>query len=292
MNALQSLAAIIISGADAKSFLQGQLSNDLNILSADTALLASCNSGQGRVQSILTLLERDDGIAAIVPVEMVDLMLPRLRKYILRSKVIVNDGRPSLICCAATRAQLEALRLPIPSSPGLHHQIAQTSVVRWWDQKVERYLVLKSPESEVSAIDDWWLLSDIQAGLPQVLPQTYESYVAQMLNLDVIGGISFSKGCYTGQEIIARSHYRGAVKRRMFRLSANCDAPLPSARIVTTKNGAHAGDVVMAVGTENGCEMLAVLNLSQVNTPLGLETDSSTTLALLPLPYDVPTLTT
>ena len=75
-----------------------------------------------------------------------------------------------------------------------------------------------------------WHAADIRAGLPQVYPQTHESFVAQMLNLDLLGGVSFEKGCYTGQEIIARTHFRGTVKRRMLRYAAACPAPAPGTR--------------------------------------------------------------
>ncbi|MES1196184.1 MAG: hypothetical protein ABUL58_04480, partial [Steroidobacter sp.] len=205
MNALTSLAAITFSGVDAKTFLQGQLSNDMNLLNSQQAILASCNSAQGRVQSILTLIERDDGIITILPASMIELMIPRFRKYILRSKVVMTGSRNALNCFAATRTDLEASCLPVPVTPGLHLQHEHISVMRWWDQHAERYLVLSASTTEKDNADDQWLLADIRAGIPQVLPATHESFVAQMLNLDALGGISFTKGCYTGQEIIARA---------------------------------------------------------------------------------------
>ena len=287
MNELQFLATISITGSDAKSFLQGQLSNDLNLLSRENALLTSCNSAQGRVQCILTLLERDDGIVAIVPAEMLEPAILRLRKHILRSKVTINDSRTSLRCFSASHEALNAQQLPIPEKPGTSLQREQISILRWWDAQIERYLVIKPAAVEQDRADESWLLADIRAGLPQVTPATHEAFVAQMLNLDALGGISFNKGCYTGQEIIARAHYRGAVKRRMFRLSASCKPPLPASRILTRDNQSHAGDVVMAAPTDAGCEMLAVLNLSDQDAALCLETDRAASLTKLPLPYDL-----
>jgi folate-binding protein YgfZ len=128
------------------------------------------------------------------------------------------------------------------------------------------------------------LLSQLRAGIPHVFPETHEAFVAQMLNLDLLGGISFEKGCYTGQEIIARAHFRGAVKRRMFRFAANCTPPAPAHKILS--NGEHAGDVVYAAETSHGCELLAVISLAHADSALMLGPEI--VLSKLPLPYSTP----
>jgi folate-binding protein YgfZ len=125
------------------------------------------------------------------------------------------------------------------------------------------------------------LLSQLRAGIPHVFSETHEAFVAQMLNLDLLGGISFEKGCYTGQEIIARAHFRGAVKRRMFRFAANCSPPAPATKVLS--NGEHAGDVVYAAETNQGCELLAVVSLAHADSELKL--DSAIALHKLTLPY-------
>jgi folate-binding protein YgfZ len=130
-----------------------------------------------------------------------------------------------------------------------------------------------------------WLLADIRAGIPHVFPSTHEAFVAQMLNLDALGGVSFEKGCYTGQEIVARMHFRGTVKRRMARYATGGQAPLPGARLIS--DGAHAGDVVYAVATDSGCELLAVINLSQADSVIQLEDRPTVGMQPLGLPYTV-----
>jgi folate-binding protein YgfZ len=220
--------SILVSGADARSFLQGQLSCDMDTLSRDKPLLASLNSAQGRVQAVLNLIERDEGIVLSVVSSMAERTVQRLRKYVLRSKVKVEIAG--------------SVPSPVASS----------------------------------------LLPDLRSGLPHVFPETHEAFVAQMLNLDVLGGISFEKGCYTGQEIIARAHFRGAVKRRMFRFAANCSSPVPGTRLLN--NGEHAGDVVYAAATEDGCELLAVVSLAQADAALAIDGVSGT-LNKLSLPY-------
>src|SRR5690606_35912332 len=140
----------------------------------------------------------------------------------------------------------------------------------------------------LSPVADWpaaapeqerlWRLEHIRAGLAQIYPPTYESFVAQMLNLDLIGAISFEKGCYTGQEIIARAHYRGAVKRRMFRFAASCSPAPPGARILA--DGQRAGEVVDAAASDGGCELLAVISLSQLDQRLTIEDQPDAALEL------------
>jgi folate-binding protein YgfZ len=125
-----------------------------------------------------------------------------------------------------------------------------------------------------------WKLARLRAGLPQVYPETHEAFVAQMLNIDLLGGISFEKGCYTGQEIIARAHFRGAVKRRMFLFQADGPAPAPGTRVLAGEQ--HAGDVVDAADDL----VLAVVSLAQLKNELRVD-GTSAALTRLALPYGV-----
>ena len=233
-----SLGTLLVSGADARTFLQGQLSADIDALTPAHALLAACNSVQGRVQAVLWLVERSDGIALLLPASLTERIAARLRKYVLRSKVRI-DALPAAI------------------------ELTEPPAYR---------------ERE-------WQLAGIRAGLPQVYPETYETFVAQMLNLDVLGGVNFEKGCYTGQEIIARTHFRGAIKRRMFRFECACQPPAPGTRVLAGEQ--HAGDVVDAAATGAGCELLAVTNLAQQDAELELESNRGARIRKLPLPYSL-----
>ena len=233
-------APVLVSGPDARTFLQGQLSCDVNSLTRDQSLLACVNSAQGRVQAMTSLSEDDEGVVLLIVSSMAEQTMQRLRKYVLRSKVTIANAMATF---------------------------------------ANRTLAFGELTSRAS------LLDFIRAGIPHVFPETHEVFVAQMLNLDALGAISFNKGCYTGQEIIARAHYRGAVKRRMFRFAANSSPPAPGARLVTDQNE-HAGDVVYAAPTENGCELLAVVQLAHIDASLQLET-TQTSLQKLSLPYSV-----
>ncbi len=274
--ALPQYAAILVSGPDAASYLQGQLSLDLDTLTPARMELASVNSAQGRVQAVVWLLSRPEGIVLIVSSQLVEATIARLRKYTLRAKVRIEPLAGTLEIRGSDDA--------FDAEPQTHHYQDGISRVRWPGSATRTLWLL--PASQVQASDAEgavrWHLADIRAGLPQVYSATHEAFVAQMLNLDLLGGVSFEKGCYTGQEIIARTHFRGTVKRRMLRFKGGTDVPVPGARV--TSAGAHAGDVVDAIQTPEGCELLAVVNLAQRDSEL---TIGETRLEPLALPYEI-----
>lgn len=277
---LAGMNCLLVSGADARMFLQGQLSADLDALGPDRAILASCNSSPGRVQSVAWLIGRSDAIAVLLPTSMIDTTLARLRKYVLRSKVKIEAGTERLNVGFIERTTLPA---GVSLAGARSHSEHEGSSYVCLPGHESILLLSAEPMADADiAAELQWRLDDIRAGLPQVYPQTHEAFVAQMLNLDLLDGISFTKGCYTGQEIIARTHYRGSIKRRMFRFVAACTPPAPGARIVA--GGQHAGDVVDAAPTPNGCELLAVVSVAQAGERLELE--AGMTLQRERLPYE------
>ncbi|MFL6550641.1 MAG: YgfZ/GcvT domain-containing protein [Povalibacter sp.] len=276
--ALPQYGSILISGVDAVTYLQGQLSFDVTLLTPKRMELATCNSAQGRVQAVLWMLARQDGIILLVASELVDSTVARLRKYTLRSKVKIESGREHFVV-GGSRSELEL-------DEWAHVQHDSTSVIRWPGDS--RIMVLAPASSSVVTDESFarqWHLDDLRAGLPQLHAATHEAFVAQMLNIDLLGGISFEKGCYTGQEIIARTHFRGSVKRRMLRFAASCPPPLPGTRVLS--GASHAGDVVDAEKTSTGCEMLAVISLTQQDAELGIDGFPRVRLERMPLPYEV-----
>ncbi len=285
---LPILSTIALRGADARNFLQGQLSADLDALGPQRVQLASCNSSQGRVQAVLWIVQRSDGIALILPAAMVESIAARLRKYVLRAKVEIGTDALKVALertsgCAAPSTDRDArLRAMQPLD---HFEDGGISHLRLPGHE-SVLLLAQHATASAAAADHSWRLEGIRAGLPQVYPQTHEAFVAQMLNLDLLGGIDFEKGCYTGQEIIARTHYRGAIKRRMLRYAAQCPPPAPGARILADES--HAGDVVDAAPTADGCEMLVVVSLAQRERTLTLEASPAVALEPLPLPYALP----
>lgn len=290
------LGTLALTGADARTYLQGQLTADIDALEVSGVRLAACNSPQGRVQAVLWMIERSDGIVLILPDTMIESTAARLRKYVLRSRVNFQL-RPLQVESATLPPSLAAhLEAPVSTedTPRERTHIEHEAISYVRLPGLESWLRLAgdtgiTPDDSAQPADATQpdvRLACLRAGLPQVYPQTHEAFVAQMLNLDLLDGISFSKGCYTGQEIIARAHYRGAVKRRMFRFHASCPPPEPGTRILSGTS--HAGDVVDAAAVGDGCELLAVISLAQLERLLHLEGQSSATLERLTLPYPVP----
>lgn len=273
---LQDLAVIQVTGADARTYLQGQLTADMNALTHERVLMAACNSAQGRVQGILWMIDRADGLTAIVPDSMQARILDRLRKYVLRAKVTLQANESLAVGRALPETE-------ITPSVGVH--VEQAGVSQFTLAPSLHLVVAPAGDmAEPSAHALRSRLDQIRAGIPQIYPETHEAFVAQMLNLDTLGAISFEKGCYTGQEIIARAHYRGTVKRRMFRFECDSTSPVPGTRVLSS--GQHAGEVVDAAATANGCELLAVINLAQIDALLEIESAPGQQLKRLPLPYE------
>ena len=295
---LAELGVVCVRGPDAVSFLQGQLSNDVTRLAQGTALLAGYHNPQGRVIALVRLCHTAaDEILLVLPRELAGTVLERLRRFVLRAKVSLADDSQrwqvqGLVTPADTdtRARASAaagIAIPIASDPA-------------------RSLVLVPREAAVAAsataTDEeriTWKLLDIAAGLPQVYARTSEAFVAQMLNLDALGGIDFAKGCYTGQEVIARAHYRGRVKRRMQRWRTLQPAALAPGDSGELTDGRSFKVVEAAQLPDGCCEFLAVASLAHGDEPASsegapAESDSGgATLRLsaqpLPLPYALPT---
>ena len=198
-----ALGVLAFRGADAARFLQGQLSADIETLSPGSSTLAGLHNAQGRVIALLRVVSAAPGeIYAVLPRELAAGVVQRLTKFVLRSKVRIADESASWRVLGGNAGSMPA------AAPS----------IAWGERRV--WLTPGAPDADDA--DDpiartAWERADIAAGLPQVYAATSESFVSQMLNLDLLGAIAFDKGCYTGQEVIARAHYRGRVKRRLQR---------------------------------------------------------------------------
>ena len=286
---LDFLGVLRVKGADSIPFLQGQLSNDVRLVGSDRAVLAGYHNPQGRAIALLRLLQvAGDDLLAILPRELVVPVAQRLGKFILRSKVKLADesGQWSLSGLIEQGHRDEALPDTVNGVTRRDGALA----VRLAGQPARWLLVtpasgpLDSPDPEAVERAALWERLAIAAGEPEVYAATSEAFVAQMLNLDALGAIAFDKGCYTGQEIIARAHYRGRVKRRMQRFLTEERAQLAPGDNGTLRDG-RAFKVVRAIHRDGGrCEFLAV-----VGTDGGAGAASAVLSARpLELPYSLP----
>ncbi len=304
---LDALGVLRVRGPDALSFLQGQLSNDLTRLAADRSLLAGYHNPQGRVIALLRVLQLAPGdLLAVLPRELIAPAVARLSKFILRAKVKLADDsqgwRISGLLPGGSGEPAPGDRLPaalvaaLPASVDATAHVAGTIAVRV-AQEPARWLLLSPapqvPFSATAAPPQMWQRLAIASGEPQVYAATSEEFVAQMLNLDCLGAIAFDKGCYTGQEVIARAHYRGRVKRRMQRFVTRAPHPMKPGDAGELADG-RAFKVVEAVQLADGrCEFLAVAPLNAAEAerdaaPGAAAAGERLDAAALPLPYPLP----
>jgi hypothetical protein len=277
------VGCIRASGADVDAFLQGQFSNDIHQLTTSRAQLTSWNSAKGRVLALFTALRTSDAILLETSRELVEPALKRLRMFVLRSKVQLehaSESWPSLgVAGDGIAARLAALGLPVPEAPWDVGERDSVLVLRRPGSR-PRFTVHANAErlqplwqqlsSELRPVGTGaWQLLDILAGMPSIVAATQDHFVAQMLNLDQLGGISFSKGCYTGQEVIARLHYLGNLKRRMFLGYCDSSAHIePGTAVhVAGGDGQAVGEVVAsAPDPARGQAALVVLQLSHADS--------------------------
>lgn len=254
LTSLDDLAVIGIRGADSINFLQGQLSRDVALLSDGEAVLAGLHNPQGRCLAVPRVVRiARDHLLLVVPASVAESVRGILARYVLRAKVRIEDAGAAWRLYGATGPDAAAA-----ASTRLSVQVEPDGL---------RQLILAPrgeplPDGEPASRAQW-RLDDIAAGLPEIGSTTSGLFVAQMLNLDLLDAISFDKGCYTGQEVIARAHYRGQVKRRMQRFFTDSAVPLgPGARI-RLADGRAAQLVMAAPAEKSGQEFLAVTTLPQ-----------------------------
>jgi folate-binding protein YgfZ len=261
------------SGADAQAFLQSQLSNDIRELDSARAQLTTWCTPQGRVLAILLAWREHDDYLLQIPHELVEPVRQRLQRFVLRSRVTLAEASAERIVIgiggAGAHDTLAAVFTAVPSQPmhiaeagsGVHvtmirPQLYQVAVPRVEAARVWDVLAQRACPGTAAG----WHWRRIHSCLPVVTVATQDRFVPQMLDLERIGAVSFSKGCYPGQEIVARSQYRGEVKRRLFRVHADIDAMTAGQDVLA--QGAPAGAIVNAApAPTGGWDALAVLQV-------------------------------
>ena len=242
----QHLAPFSVAGADARGFLQSQLTQDIAQVTPERAVLAGFCTAQGRLWASMLLTESRsaDALVGIASTDLLESFLKRLKMFVLRSKVTINAMTDRVVygvelpsqALPALSAQLQCVLpqepfMSIDTASGIWIRLptAEDDLARllWLanQQQYARVLFDLGEHAMVLSKSNAWRVNDIKAGLPWVQASTQDLFIAQTLNLDLIGGISFTKGCYPGQEVIARAHYRGTVKRRMHLASLAGSAP-------------------------------------------------------------------
>lgn len=290
---------LAIRGADAGKFLQGQLTCNLNYLSPTRASLGARCTPKGRMQSSFRILAQGDGYLLAMARELVEAQLADLSRFAVFSKSRLHDESDAWVrfgLCGGDGV-LVSLGLDLAQTADEVTSEHGLLAVRLADGRAELWvpveqaetirarLAAQLPEAALGA----WLLAQVRAGVGQVFGSTRELFIPQMINLQALGGVSFKKGCYTGQEIVARMQYLGKLKRRLHRLSAegaSSELPAPGVELFSPVHGSSVGEVVLAASAEQGIELLAVLQEdAAADGRIFLGSPDGLPLCLLDLPY-------
>ena len=301
---LSHLGLIRASGAEAAAFLQGQLTNDTRLISPIRAQLTAWCSPKGRMMASFLAFQYGDDLYLQLGTERLQAVLKRLRLYVLRSQVELSDASTALArvglagdCATAIlgdplpgepfavlrRGELAVIRLP-GDQPRFEIVGPVAAVRTFWEQAEAR---------AARAAPELWSLLDIRAGVPTVFDETADAFVPQMTNLQLVDGVSFTKGCYTGQEVVARMQYLGKLKRRMYyaRVPAS-EVPRPGTDLFAagSESGQGSGKIVAAARSPEGAvEALAVVEVTAAEGgEVRLGGPEGPVLEFRPLPYAFP----
>lgn len=297
---LPQFGVLRFQGEDTTTFLHGQLSSDVKALPVQGAQYSSYSTPKGRMLANFMVLRQEDDYLLLLPRDLAPGIQKRLSMYILRSKTQAQDVSAQWtvmgIAGPAARGYIQRA-LGVDVAPPLQSVVADAVVVL---TLAEDRFVLLVPEAGESALQSnltglgctvadlaLWQLGDIRSGIAWVTAPIQEEFVSLMLNMDLTGAVSFSKGCYPGQEIVARTRYLGKLKRRMYRVAvATTDVAIGQDVFSPELPGQAVGKVVAVAASQPGMqEMLVVAQNNCLDAGLFLDSACAVALRVLPLPY-------
>ena len=297
---LSHLGLLEISGADAVTFLQGQVTNDVNLLNGSNAHYSAYCNPKGRMLALFLAFAHYDHLHLQLNRELLEPIMKRLKMYVMRSKVEIKDVSDSIIKFGINGPEAASmLEVVFSSIPTEDYQLVS----------LDNGAILKLPtlaghsrfeifSDEKNAPSIWnalknncklvgkpcWDWLEIQAGIPDITLKTQEQFVPQMLNLDILNAINFKKGCYTGQEIVARTHYLGTVKRRTYLVElATSIAPEAGDKVLDAAKNEVGQIVRVAPNATNGFHALIELRIEAKEA--GNLTCNDAAITLKDLPY-------
>lgn len=301
---LSHIGLLGIRGEDAQTFLQGQLTNDVRAVSEQRSQLTAYCSPKGRMLASGRLFKRGDTYYLAMPREMVGAALKRLRMFVLRAKVELEDATDTLahfgLSGPSADTELQNALGAAPAHPDdvIQHQGVTAMRVPGPHPRYELFGDVDVMQRLWTALDVQgapvgaapWSLLDILAGIPTVYPETVEAFVPQMANLQLLNGVGFKKGCYTGQEVVARTQFLGKLKRRMYLAHVDAETPpQPGNELFApgTEPGQSTGRIVDAKPhPDGGYALLAVVQIAAVESDdVRIGDAGGPRLRFAPLPY-------
>lgn len=296
-----------VVGEDAERFLHNQLTSDVAGLAPDQGRVAGYCTPKGRLVAILWMTRIEGGFRLRLPASLVAPTREQLLKYRLRSRCEITDVSDHVVQLGVSGPEAESrLREALGEVPEEVMGVSRSNGIEilrvpgpWPRFEVaappaglaEVWTALAEHARAVPAAA--WDLLSVRAGIPELDPATSEAFVPQMVNLHSVGGISFSKGCFPGQEVVARLRYLGELKRRAYRARVLAGDDIPPGTAVRGGTGdtpGNVGQVLVSAPTPDGTrELFLVLQIAAADHPLRLGDDRGPSIELLDLPYDVAT---
>ncbi len=305
---LSHLGLLEISGADAVTFLQGQVTNDVKLLAGSNAHYSAYCNPKGRMLALFLAFSHYDHLHLQFNRELLEPIMKRLKMYVMRSKVEIKDVSDSIIKFGINGPEAASMledifnKAPIFSKiptedyalvsldngvilklPS-HNDDARFEI---FTDAVNAPLIWEALKNNCKVVEkSYWDWLEIQAGIPDIDLKTQEQFVPQMLNLDILNGINFKKGCYTGQEIVARTHYLGSVKRRTYLSSINTpEAPNAGEKVLDASQNEVGQIVRVAANASNGYDALIEMRIDAQQTGKVFWNDVA--INIKPLPYSL-----
>lgn len=275
---LSHFGLIEVKGEEAGKFLGSMLTGDVRLVSETLGQFTSWCDGKGRIQATFWLFLRDGAYYLLLPEELLPGVIARLKMFLLRTKAAITDASGTLARIGLSGAGIaETLGSALPEQRGGTAVVGDCTLIALGSEPRPRWLAVGSPQAMIALWEKLaaaarpagagaWALLDILAGIPHVATDTAGEFIPQMLDLEALGGLSYKKGCYPGQEVIARLHYRGQLKRKAFLAYADCpEVPAPGTRLYRPGFDESVGLVVSAAkdGREHGFAVLAVVVIEQ-----------------------------
>ena len=303
---LSGRGLIKVSGEDAESFLQNQLSNDIKNVTETAHQASAWCSPKGRIIVTFQIFKRADCFYLSFSADLLEHVIKKLRMYVMMSKVVLEDVTESVIHFGYA-GELQKIVTDAPSVSGQMIQHDNLSILRIAGD-TPRYeafsdILVSDDGDNVDGINDakqlWeqcaenaktinnngWDYLNILAGLPDISEASSEAWIPQMVNYIAIGGVDFKKGCYPGQEVVARLNYLGKTKRRMYRLQIDTDQLPDINESITSDSDKAAGKILnVAINPAGKVEALAILKIAEADKTLML---SNNTVEILELPYSL-----
>lgn len=307
--AVPDLGLLSARGSETRKFLQSQLTNDVERLADDRARWFGYCTAKGRLLSTFLGWPEDDGFALVLARPSAEALRKKLSMFVLRAKTKISDASDSRVLFglggqagAAALARLGFAEAPAPMAVARAGETTAIGLpaVEFGDAMLSRWLLCLQVDAAADAwqtlrdaglapaSSDFWRWTEVRAAVPRIVPDTAELFVPQMINLDLSGGVSFTKGCYPGQEIVARTHYLGKQRRRM--LVGHLDSPAPEpapGSDVLDPGGAPAGRVVLAAPAPGGGIDLLFEARTDPNGEVALSA-AGAEISIVPLPYELP----